>query len=288
MSFLTRLRQSFMGIRGTLFGALMALTVVQMTSSALRIGQAWQDFRTAQRIESVNDTTNDLLRAAHNFALERGRTAVALRGSGPVTAENRGFIALRRMEAGVAIAAALQRLPDHGIAGTEPLVAALREALAALDALRREVDRDLALALAQRDRGLPDRWFQAASAVVHAIGDLMADLSGEISALDGVVARLSAIKLNAWDMRDQAGRESARLGAAVASGAPLAGPQLADIADLQVRTMLHWTSLRRAATGSSDPGSPRPWPRSNGSITAASRLCAPRCCRPPATAAPIP
>src|ERR1700712_3318838 len=114
---------------------------------------AWRQYNQAQARLGLNLTSSALVEAAGALAVERGMTNGVLAAPASGTPVIQAKIAESRAKATAALAQGLASAPG----GIDPRVA---EALARLDALRREAD---------RGAGTPAAWFAAATATIDAV-----------------------------------------------------------------------------------------------------------------------
>src|ERR1700759_5057749 len=78
-------RKKAFGIRGQILGGILVVTLALLSIAINDLHSAWMHFTDSRRIEAVNGYVNDLINAAKQYALERGRISVLLRDVEPPT-----------------------------------------------------------------------------------------------------------------------------------------------------------------------------------------------------------
>ena len=229
-------------VRGILLTALLALGGWSCLSAFKDLAAAYRNYRQSETVIVWAQTTNHLFRMSQHFAFERGRTAVVLRSPQAISAANREFIATRRQQADDAMRLFLQergRLPQVG-------QDKLASEWAAIQALRQENDRNMALPLSQRDPLLLQRWFSSATHLLmesrHLIQLLVADYvrSGGMS-----VARLTMITGYAFELRLVLGAESTLIAQNLAAGTAMPADEIARIHEMRGQESAAWKEVDR-------------------------------------------
>lgn len=149
------------------------------------------------------------LHAIQDFAFERGRSNVVLRGEGVISAENRTLINELRVSADRHIAAVLAELPEGMSARRE----GLQRAWARVKWMRPELDRDFVRTRLDRVPQLSAGWLDAANALISALESTMIDLAQASARTDADYARINALRILVMQFRNMLGGESTAFGA---------------------------------------------------------------------------
>ena len=232
----------------------MSAVTVALTIPALL--EAREAREQARRVVDQGELADLLFQAVRHLGFERGRVNVVLGDAGPVEGmeANRAFIQAHRAEGEAALQAALTRLHQRiDRPGMARALAQLDVVRVGLEALRLEVDRDARLPKAERLPALTGRWFQATTALIDAIADLLAQVTFGGRDADATTIRLAIVKLKSIALRNSAGPEISILSATMLSGEPLPSAQLATIQARRAETEIHWRDLTRLCAGLEDP-----------------------------------
>ena len=83
-------------VRGMLVSVIGLIAVVLCFFAVLDLEKGLARYRFAERVALFNFMANDSLLAVNDFAFERGRSLVILRGGSTIVSQDRAFIAARR------------------------------------------------------------------------------------------------------------------------------------------------------------------------------------------------
>lgn len=169
-------------------------------------------FRKAAQIAERNRVASSCLAAVKDFAFERGRTNVILRGQSVISSANRRFIDERRQGGDQAVEATLAALPAvFASAGHD-----VADAWNNIKVLRAAVERDFVRPLPERDPDLPVRWMAAANKLVFRLENLLVRISPIIDA-DFTFTKLADLRIVALQLRNTVGSESVLLASALSA-----------------------------------------------------------------------
>jgi methyl-accepting chemotaxis protein len=191
---------------------------------------------------------NLLLKAAGQWAVERGMTAAALNAAAPATADVVAVIRERRAAADAALDTARQALRTMPLAATHAPLARTEEAYGALVQARVLVDAALGQPLGQRDEALRKGWFGTITAAIERSQDLRQSAKTVDTHARTELMALDAAKHYVWVMSEFAGRERAMVGSTIASGRPFSTQQLSSLGAARGRVELGWDQLRQILT----------------------------------------
>jgi methyl-accepting chemotaxis protein len=225
------------------------LAAALVASFALAAYDAWHEQHTADRVHAITGVINPLFLALQNLRVERGTVNTALATAAPVDADTRADIQAARVASGPAIARALVAVQTVELPDRARLVAALADGEAAVAERRRAVDSALSRPKAERDAALSGVWIADVGKLVGAIDKLSEALSAEIENANPTILKLMNLKQLGWIVRDRAGTERLRIGAALAAGERLAPARQLQIAELGAGADTAWEALLSAATG---------------------------------------
>ena len=192
-------------------GVLVAATLF---FEAIGLHQSYRSYNKATLIVERNRLADDSMQAVKNFAFERGRTNVVLRGEDPISAQNRQFVDARRDAADRYIEGLLARLPANFRTKGNDVQVAWDQ----VKGLRKAVDGDMHLARADRDATLPREWMDTANNLVARLESLLIAVSHIPGSDDVSFERLGDLRINVLQFRNQLGRVSSELGVEIYSG----------------------------------------------------------------------
>ncbi len=202
-----------MPVRTFMLLLLGLLVVVALGFAVENLRQHWKLYRDVSVMVDRSRAVDQCLRAIAAFIHERGRTNFVLRAQAPIDEETRGSIESYRAAANGAIGALLADFP----AGARGKTDALRRALETLGSLRGQVDRDLSLPLAARDRQLPGKWMAESDAFLTQAEEVLNGLSWVPGNFDARFAHVNNLIALALKFKILEGSETALLGAELAS-----------------------------------------------------------------------
>ncbi|MGE5540616.1 MAG: ATP-binding protein [Gemmatimonas sp.] len=254
MRTLPTLRKLALGIRGQVLGGILVVTLALVAVTLNDLRQAWSNYTDARQVEVVNAHVNGLIVAARHYALERGRTNVVLRGVEPAFRADVEFLSEQRRLADEAldgVLSGLATIADEEIAPRISEIAILR---GRIEDLRHRVDEEIAKAPQERALSVADFWFPTITRLVERLEDLSLVLGKGVGG--GELSILSDLKVAGFSLRLSAGTEASMIGSAIASGRPLVGPQLTEVARLSGRVASDWERVERLTALVSDAAIP--------------------------------
>ena len=228
-------------------GALLLLSGVLITDTASIISQR----HAAQRTAEVSRAGNDLFAALKNLRTERGPTRIALQAAQPALPGTLGNFAKARQAAAPAMETFLATCQKIACAPSADLDA-IRSAYGAVQALRQDVDRDLASPLDKRAEGIAERWNKGSTALIDLLERMSGKLLTAIRLVDPIIGELVAIKNAGWTVRDYAGLVRNYYGDAIQANS-LSPALQAKMIDHEARIDSAWTQLLDLT---SRPGAP--------------------------------
>ena len=244
-----------LSVKGTLLAVVSLLALMVVALAGVSAWDAWHKTNEVAKVLDSNETGGLFLKAAANYALERGMTNTALAANdsaSPATLDN---IAKRRGAADGALKEAMDRVrAGHGFKNKDKLLAEVDQAHQAVVALRRRADAELPKAGAQRDPKVLETWVPTMRGVIDNSQAVRVAAEYESNSADARLAQLQSLKHFVWVMSEYAGRERANVGGMIAAGARISPALLENLSAWRGRVELAWYTVRAAADkASADP-----------------------------------
>jgi len=231
------------GIRiAALLPAMLAILALPMLLAAgTLLGRSWQERDMATQTLSTNATADLLLQAAGQWAIERGGTINALTTQGNDGAQRLAQVLPRRESAEAAFTEAMQRLSSEG--ASQDLMERARATHQRIAAIRAEIERQVSLPAAERDKMLPEHWFTTITTLIDETQALrLSAAKADVSATTRLAA-LADLKHFVWVMSEFSGRERARISGIINGGQPMTPQQINELAGFRGRVELAWTKF---------------------------------------------
>ena len=226
------------------------LVAVALAFAAGDLRQHWSLYRKTSALVERNHAADRCLQAVANFAYERGRVNVVLRGAAPISEDNRRFIDGRRQLADGHIADALATRP----ASAQVKADAVEKAWETVKATRLLVDGEMSLPIERRDRQLAGRWMQESDRLIDQLESFLVSVSTGFEDVDAVFDRLASLRVQALRFRILVGKETTMVAAGV-SASHLPDRQMLNSAyDLHGQIAQLWSSLESGIEGLGDAG----------------------------------
>ena len=162
------------------------------------------------------DVARDLFMAMQALMVERGTENTALLTPQVISKMTADTVTALRGRSEKSLNAALARLADTDLPGTEAAIAAIRASHDHYTDLRRQADEAVREPFDERPAGLATTWVADGGKLVDAINALSDVLAANVAHADTFIAEMMKIKQLAWTMRDAGGLDRLLLGAAVA------------------------------------------------------------------------
>ena len=222
---------------------LIALALPMLGSTGMFLLDNWQARQMASDTALNNATSDLLLDAAGHWAVERGRTNVALSAPLEQVAAHRAEIVKRREAADAAFALGMEQLAADRKFHQPALMEKARAAHDKVAALRAKADQELAKPAEERDGALRKAWFPTFTALIDETQALRlaATRSGDGAA--AILSDIADLKHFVWVMSEYAGRERARVGALVSSETAMNTASVTELAGYRGRVELAWARL---------------------------------------------
>ena len=233
------------------FAALALAAILKSAHGGWQAQQAHQD---TQAMRALSGAFTAYMDATVAMSLERSVVQVALALDDPIPGPFREIVEAQRAMGADGMADALARAQTIADLRTaRGFTEGLRERLAAIKALRAEIDGQLALPLADRD---PARVKALPFELKAQIGGLRAHaelLRADTGAGSSVADALRTIQVQAWEGREYGGRARTYFAIATLRQAPISAEDRLVIALDGERADLAWAALRNAAAAIDAP-----------------------------------
>jgi methyl-accepting chemotaxis protein len=211
--------------------------------------RAYHDRQEAHAFVELNGISQQLLRSAGQWALERGMTNAALYAPEAIAADRRAEIDRVRAASDRAFRDATQRL--RGLSATkaaEPRIAEAERALQDIESLRRKVDADLVKQGAERDPAVVNAIVPALTELIEiAANRLRLTLETLTDAPSAGMTRLVGLRHLTAEMAENAGRERAFLGGLISAHAKLTADGIGLMSGFRGHVELAWETISPVA-----------------------------------------
>jgi methyl-accepting chemotaxis protein len=220
--------------------ALMGVATTSYTAIA-----AYHDRQQALAFVELNGISQQLLRSAGQWALERGMTNAALNAPEAIASERRAEIDALRVGSGQAFRDAVQRLRQlPAMKSAEPRISDAERALQGFENMRGKIDTDLARPKAERDTPIINAVVPALTKVIDtAANGLRLTLETLTDAPSASMTRLVGLRHLTAEMAEYAGRERAFLAGSINSQAKLAADGIGLMSGLRGHVDLAWGTI---------------------------------------------
>ncbi|PZX11900.1 methyl-accepting chemotaxis protein [Palleronia aestuarii] len=245
-----------MKISRLVFAAFLAVGIFAAVKFVLSVGGSWQDYRNVVRMADASKANSTWAAGTIALSLERSVTQVALSLDEPVPSEFRQLIDEQRQDAERllrdAISISQAAAPS---AGRDAFLAISAKSIAAVDALRAEIDTMLSKPKTERN---PLRAKQLPFELKHEISQMKADgllLTPANKVSSDVSTALAGVQDKAWEVREFGGRARTYFAIATLNGTRIPVDYLNLISADENRAATAWAALLNLATASVLPQS---------------------------------
>jgi methyl-accepting chemotaxis protein len=173
----------------------------------------------AQRVATLAPISQSFFRSLQQHRLERGNIMIVFRAEGPASKDTLDGITAQRDGAKDGFAqgyAALSAVSD--LSGAAPVLAKLKSAHDAVEAMRPKAMAAIGQSKTQRDAQIVQEWPQVTQAYLNAVQDASDFLEASLQLVDPMVDQLLSVKQNAWTMRNYAGSMVLRILTTMSAG----------------------------------------------------------------------
>jgi methyl-accepting chemotaxis protein len=223
------------------FALVMPILVWKVAEDAI---QSFGTYRETQVLDRQNADANMLIAGVYEILMERLATNNALLADQPADAGVLGEIQKRRSAAVEKINAAYADLAEQDFPNKAKLIADLKAAIAKADGYRQKADAAVKQAKAARDADTVKNLFVSMTELAAIGQKVWSAVLANTGAHDPELARLSNVRLLAYNLRDTAGIERSHVATGIAQKAPIAADKLAGIGEVRAQVTLMWRLLQ--------------------------------------------
>jgi methyl-accepting chemotaxis protein len=206
-------------IRTTLGLVIGVLGIMLVALSVISLNEAIQRNRAAQKVATLAPISQSFFRSLQQHRLERGNIMIVFRAEAPAVKDTVDSITTQRdgaiegFNAGYASLAALTDLP-----GSAPVLAKLKTAHDAVNAMRPRAMTLIGQPKAQRDAQIMQDWPRVTQGYLNAVQEASDFLEVSLQLVDPGVDQLLSMKQNAWTMRNYVGSLVLRILSTMSAG----------------------------------------------------------------------
>jgi methyl-accepting chemotaxis protein len=241
-------------IRTTLGLVIGILGLMLVAGSINALLQALDRNAAAQRVATLAPISQSFFRSLQQHRLERGNILIVFRADGPAVKDTVDGITTQRDGAKEGFAsgyAALSALTD--LPGAAPVLAKLKSAHDAVEAMRPKAMTMIGQPKAQRDAQIMQEWPRVTQGYLNAVQEASDFLEASLQLVDPVVDELLSVKQNAWTMRNYAGSMVLRILTTMSAGQSWGVPESMAHAEDFGRTATAWDIISAIAARSDTP-----------------------------------
>jgi methyl-accepting chemotaxis protein len=224
----------------TAFALILPIFVWQLGKDAFQSFQRYQDI---SNLERQNTAANSLIAGVYEILMERLATNNALQAEQPADSAVLNEIEKRRSVAVQKISAAFADLSVQEFPNKAALLNELKAAREKADSYRVKADAAVKQSKSNRDADTVKNLFVSLSELSSTSQKVWGAALASTSHADPELARLSNIRLLAWNLRDIAGFERSHVAAAIAAKAAIPADKLAAIGEIRAQIALMWRFL---------------------------------------------
>ena len=224
----------------TAFALILPIFVWQLGKDAFQSFQRYQDI---SNLERQNAAANSLIAGVYEILMERLATNNALQAEQPADSAVLNEIEKRRSVAVQKISAAFADLSAQEFPNKAALLNELKAAREKADSYRVKADAAVKQSKSNRDADTVKNLFVSLSELSSTSQKVWGAVLASTSHADPELARLSNIRLLAWNLRDIAGFERSHVAAAIAAKAAIPADKLAAIGEIRAQITLMWRFL---------------------------------------------
>lgn len=206
--------------------------------------RSYELYNKAQKADRQNAAANALILGVYDILIERLLVSSALQAADPASATVLKDIQNQRNGAKTKIDVAFKTLMDEDFPRKQELIKEFNEARAKADDFRKKSEEAVKLPKAQRDADTVKSTVPALSSFVNTAQKLWNRVLSSTSAMDPELARLAAIRIYAWNMRDIGGSERSTLAQSISAGNAIPPANLEKILVIRGQVDVLWRLLR--------------------------------------------
>jgi methyl-accepting chemotaxis protein len=236
----------FVGFKSVVGRITMAFLIV-LPILAYALGSVTYDavssYRDATMIDRQNAAANNLIAGVYEILMERLATNNGLQANDPAGGDVLKEIDVRRSAAVKKIGAAFEDLNAQDFPAKAALLAELKGAIEKANGYRSKADAALKQPKAARDADTMKNLFASLSDLSATSQKVWAAVLSNTSRLDPELARLSNIRILAWNLRDTAGFERSHIAQSISAKTAIPADKLVAISEIRAQLATMWKLL---------------------------------------------
>lgn len=197
----------------------------------------------AKTFVAIDEVSTALLKSAADWAVERGATNMALAAAAPAPEESRNKIQQRRASADQSFEKALASLAEIEAIKNQQAVPNAKEAYESLRQLRQSVDKELSLNKDERDAQNAAQWVPTITRLIDRVVLLRQTMETLLPPPAPQILQYVNLRHMTAEMAEYAGRERARLSAALELRKPIAAADMQALLTGRGHIDLAWAAI---------------------------------------------
>ncbi len=228
--------------------SVLVLLVILLAGNVLFIAN--EGYKNAERATEMNPIIGDLLKAAGNWAVERGVTNASLGVAGVVSDEMKNKMMHRRTTADAAYNSALKQIENVDFIAKDELVSDLKNKYQNMMSTRQKVDDNVLMTKDERNVDFIKSWVPTATALILSSQNVRFAVAEDFSSADVKLASQTQLQHNAWVTSEFAGRERAIIGGILAANKPISSAVLKKLSLFRGNVEAAWSNIENVVRGS--------------------------------------
>ncbi len=231
-----------LSIKATLISLFGLLSLILAGLCSVALLNAYRAYSAATEVAQLAEIDRYLFQALAEFRFERGNSMNAVRAENPATLA--AVVRDHRTHASRALDAAFTDLAQQSLPALRPLVSQMRSEVDVVQGLRQQVDRDLALPLAQRDPTVGKNMDVEGQKLLTTLERLSGVVEDEILLYDASLAPLINARAMSWAARSFAGANALTSLMLVNSGRAMSPEEVKTFTVNDTRATFAWNLVR--------------------------------------------
>jgi methyl-accepting chemotaxis protein len=220
---------------------ILPITIFGLTKNML---DAINRYSSAVAVDEQTAAANNLISGVYEILMERLATNNALQGAAAADSTVLQEIKVRRTAAVQKMTAAAQALQKHNFPNKDAVFSEFQNTIRNADSYRAKADAAITKAKAERDDDTVKNLFKALTDLTLSAQKVWGAVLANTSDVDPELARLSNVRVLAWNLRDIAGYERSHVASAISAQAAIPADKLAAISEVRAQIALMWRFLQ--------------------------------------------
>jgi methyl-accepting chemotaxis protein len=206
--------------------------------------EAWTHYRSAQLVKDQTAAANNLIAGVYEILMERLATNNALQANDPAGADVLKEMEVRRTPAVAKLNSAYTTLAAQDFPNKAAILAEFKAAMDKANSYRGKADTAVKQPKAARDADTVKGLYPAMTELTVSAQKAWAALLNNTSRLDPELARLSNVRILAWNLRDTAGYERSHIAQSISAKIAIPADKLTAIAEVRGQVATMWRLLQ--------------------------------------------